>query len=68
MTSKTTGGRDMELKAGSAITPGTKVIITIEAAVMQAYEGTATHIFYGEDAEHTLIIRPGTPGVTIRTA
>jgi hypothetical protein len=56
----------MELKADSAITPGTKVIITIEATVMQAYEGTATHLSYGD--ESTLIVRSGEPGVTIRTA
>jgi multidrug resistance efflux pump len=58
----------MELKAGSAIRPGTKVTITIEATVMQAYEGTATHLSYGDDNESALIIRSGESGVTIRTA
>jgi hypothetical protein len=58
----------MEIKAGSAIRPGTKVVITIEATVMQAFEGTATHLSYGEDGESALIIRADTPGVTIRTA
>jgi hypothetical protein len=56
----------MELRAGSAITPGTKVTVTIEATVIQAYEGTATHLVYGEDAE--LVIRPGEFGITIKTA
>lgn len=58
----------MELKAGSAIRPGTKVTITIEATVIQAFEGTATHVAYGEDNEFMLVIRPGTDGVTISAA
>jgi hypothetical protein len=58
----------MRLEAGSAIRPGTKVTVTIEATVMQAFEGTAVHLSYGEDNESTLVIRPGESGVTITTA
>jgi hypothetical protein len=47
------------------IQPGTKVTITIEATVMQAFDGMAVHVAYGDDNEDTLTIRPGTPGVAI---
>jgi hypothetical protein len=49
------------------IQPGTKVTITIEATVMQAFDGGAVHVAYGADSECTLAIRPGTPGVAIMT-
>ena len=43
--------------------PGTKVTITIEATIIQAYPGTATHVIYGD--ERALIIHDSEPGVTI---
>ena len=56
------------MKAGDAIRPGTKVTITIEATVIQAYEGTATHIVYGDwrGEGRELILHPDEPGVTIK--
>ncbi len=49
------------------IQPGTKVTITIEATVMQAYEGQAVHVMYGDGNESYLIIKPHDigQGVTI---
>lgn len=53
------------------IQPGTKVIITIEATVMQAHGGsTAVDVAYGEDNEHLLALTAFDlrSGVTIGTA
>lgn len=52
------------------LTLGTKVLITIEATVMQAFDGTPVHVAYGEDNEHAMVITQFDlrNGVTIRTA
>lgn len=50
--------------------PGTKVVITIEATVVQDIEGGPIHVTYGEDGEHMIAITQFDlrNGVTIRTA
>jgi hypothetical protein len=60
----------MELKPGSEIEPGTKVLITIEATVVHAIEDGPVHVTYGEDGEHMIAITrfDQRNGVTIRTA
>jgi hypothetical protein len=53
-----------------AIAPGTKVVITIEATVMQAFDGSPVHVSYGEGNENTMVITQFDlrNGVTVRTA
>ena len=52
------------------IQPGTKVTITIEAAVYAESGRGALHVTYGEDGEHTMIVTPDDllNGVTITEA
>jgi hypothetical protein len=48
------------------IQPGMKVTVTIEATIVQAFDGAPVYVSYGNG--QTLAIRPGEPGVTIKAA